>query len=194
MQEMYTDEVVQRRWFRRARWTGVLVFMGGAGLQMLAYLMVGMSILYYRHVQAHRLLYSSQRSFGEFLHEQNLMEGLTACFSSGVVYILVAGFMGMWAGKQVLRQRLRYGWVGLLSMLLPALAAAFGCVLYVSVVQGKGFPKEREFPEIILVFTGVFYGPGSVMGVLCGLLLRQIGRVREDKRLHQAQWDATAVA
>lgn len=128
-----------------------------------------------------------ERSFIEYLASDLKMDNIGIAFiAASITYIVMAGWSGRWAGRRIIIHRKPYGWIGLLTLLMPAIFATIIGVNAVSLyLEGNLFFQGKNFQNNVVepgtLFFAMLYLPGIILGILGGLFTRQMGKRAEEK-------------
>jgi hypothetical protein len=161
---------------------GRLSFFAATTLQMLVMVFFFFSfmwLVYTFDMFQHR---TDERSFIEYLTSDLKMDNISIAFlAASITYIAMATWSGRWAGRRIIVHRKPYGWIGLLTLLMPAIFATIVGVNAVSLyLEGNLFFQGKDFENNVvepgMLFFAMLYLPGIIVGILGGLFTRQMGR------------------
>ena len=170
---------------------GRKVFGWAATLQMLSFAMVAYGVFV---ITWQRTTYytANQGGFWDWLiAKKDLRETVIAGLCAMIVFTVAALPMGRLAGRAIMHRRRSPVWVGPLSMLLPSLLGSFtGAVVMVFVDKGMAQQVVRYPVKHFLIPLAAccfcIYLSSVLVGMLAGVLLRQMGYEAQERALYGA--------
>jgi hypothetical protein len=170
---------------RYARRMGGKVFLLGATLQLLLLLLGGIGLLVWMYVDMYHPATGDERFWYNIMDEDFLLVCLSMLIAS-IIFALGSWMAGRYAGPLIHQKRGAFGWVGLVLMAGIALAVGFCFILMLIIVMDDGpqFDSPRFAEEIavaVLASAAFAFAPQVVISPICGLIVRQLCRMRVDK-------------
>jgi hypothetical protein len=175
---------------KTARSIGGKVFFWASALQMFGFGagFVGLIDAVFQFNQADGEFPFSRLQLRSLMAERQTPMFLVSAFAAAGIYVLLAWLIGRWAGAAIVVKKRGFGWVGPLTMLLPAMVGNFVGLIFVALQEPS--LMERFFRDPLeyfllpwMVGTALVFLAGIVVGVFAGLVVRQLGQTRADLAL-----------
>ncbi len=161
---------------------GGLVFAIGGFIQGLLTILVVLAILARNYVYHAASFYGADPTWSGLWDELRFEMPLWISLGSATVLLMIPSFlMGRWGGRVIGLKKLRYGWVGLISVVILSVFAS-SCMCFIGILLDDELANDfrRHGTRILALFTLIYLVPGIVTGIVSGLTVRQ--RIRSESK------------
>ncbi|MEY3444633.1 MAG: hypothetical protein RLZZ519_2914 [Bacteroidota bacterium] len=174
LQRPIENVVTEAKIARFGRIGGTFFAIGGF-LQGFVAILVGLAIVTWNYLDFATSPFSggpTWNGLGNEYEDESIL--CITLWLTGFLLTILSFFAGQWAGRMLGLKKLRYGWVGIIAVIIPSIFAGISYCTIRSLMEDSFYQAVQKDPALILaIFSMMYFFPGIATGILASLGTRQ---------------------